>query len=318
MTDQHALGGILERNEEYRLNPTLMIGEYDRLDLILDDGDREKSVSLPTWKHFMERHTDLVYKFLVDKEPDGGAVTVWALCHGFGCLEGVGRCLCPDQVLSGSPCLTLLGDVHGKIIQYYNLIRDSPWPTLQLGDMGFDYTLLDEVDADKHRFVPGNHDNYDRLPPHALPDPYGIYDLGGVEFFYIRGAYSPDQQRRVQGVSWWPQEELAYEEGLKAVACYCRHKPQIVLSHDGPGEVVRGMVHPYRPTRTSQIMDAMLDNHWPLLWIFGHHHQDQTFVLRSTTFRCLDELSSVTVGYSKGGRPIMTNHQEYKSVLEET
>ena len=68
--------------------------------------------------------------------------------------------------------------------------------------------------------VPGNHENHDRLDAAKRDDggmivlgkrlralPFGHrFDLGGLRFGALGGAVSVDRERRMPGVSWWPQE----------------------------------------------------------------------------------------------------------------
>src|ERR1700678_4502205 len=78
--------------------------------------------------------------------------------------------------------LRVIGDVHGQIdpddllagySQSYLAVTAGAAHSVQIGDLGngdaYD-RLIARVDANHHRFFPGNHDNYDRLPPHNLGD----------------------------------------------------------------------------------------------------------------------------------------------------
>jgi hypothetical protein len=78
--------------------------------------------------------------------------------------------------------LRVIGDVHAQTDEenlasrhgrpYLELIAGVEY-SVQLGDMGDTETydqLVREVDAGRHRFFPGNHETYDRLPPHSLGD----------------------------------------------------------------------------------------------------------------------------------------------------
>jgi hypothetical protein len=207
--------------------------------------------------------------------------------------------------------IRIIGDAHGKIDwnilgrpSYLDLIADRD-ASVQLGDMGDEeaYALLGErVDPLRHRFLPGNHDDYDRLPPHSLGD-FGVAALGGVEFFFVRGAFSVDKALRLKsGIPWWPQEELDEAAMDRALAAYAAARPAIVLSHDCPTVVSRilgdvkvladyGFDRDTFETRTGLLFQKMLDLHRPRLWAFGHYHRNWKLDLRGTTFRCLGELS---------------------------
>ena len=189
----------------------------------------------------------------------------------------------------------LIGDVHGLISRYARLIEDVPY-SIQLGDMGFreSYRQLGEcgVDPTRHRFVPGNHDEYPCLPVHALGD-YGAAALAGFRFFYVRGALSVDRRWRTEGMTWWPQEELTAEQGSEVVSAYRRARPDIVLSHDCPTSVVSlFLTNPMKvdPSRTGDMLQSLLDEHAPSLWVFAHHHRTHRCEVAGTQFICLGEL----------------------------
>ena len=89
---------------------------------------------------------------------------------------------------------TAIGDVHGKYDLYLDIcgVKER---TLQIGDLGFRYGCLENLDPESHKIVAGNHDNYDTIAqfPNYLGD-WGFHTLGGTEFFFLRGAYSIDSR----------------------------------------------------------------------------------------------------------------------------
>ena len=201
--------------------------------------------------------------------------------------------------------LAIIGDVHGKIDQY-NEIANCYESSVQIGDMGFDYSGIN-VDPKKHRWFPGNHDNYDliesRKVPSVFPFRFGFYELGGVEFFFVSGAFSVDMLRRErQGKdkTWWWQEELSPMQMNHCFSSYIQHMPEIVLSHDAPQSIVRQISSARHlrwmgwesdmVTRTSNFLEWLLYHHRPKLWIFGHHHKSWQTTIEGTEFRCLNEL----------------------------
>jgi predicted phosphodiesterase len=48
----------------------------------------------------------------------------------------------------------------------------------------------------------------------------------------------------------------------------------------------------FQPSRTAQLLDAMLEIHRPQTWIFGHHHNSETLNDKGCLFRCLNELET--------------------------
>ena len=52
----------------------------------------------------------------------------------------------------------IIGDVHGKYGEYLHLTDDAEY-SIQLGDMGFSYNHMKELNPLNHTFFGGNHDN---------------------------------------------------------------------------------------------------------------------------------------------------------------
>lgn len=196
---------------------------------------------------------------------------------------------------------TVIGDVHGKYERYHKIVRQKDfYPyTLQLGDFGFKYETLKNVDSTKHLILPGNHDNYYMCYryPHFLGD-FGFTSLNGTGFFYYRGAYSIDRQYRTIGIDWWQEEQVTIEEFMKARELYRSTKPDIVITHDCPENIALIMINNqgrlYQNT-TGWALQELLNIHEPKLWIFGHWHQSRTIEYGKTQFVCLDELETYDI-----------------------
>lgn len=198
--------------------------------------------------------------------------------------------------------LLVIGDVHGHIDDYMAILNSTTanLPSVQLGDMGFNVhyqKLISWVDPGWHKFIPGNHDDYEHLPLHAFDRQYGIESLGNIEFFFVRGAYSIDQDVRTYGVDWWPEEEMSDLETWQCLGSYDNNKPKIVLSHDGPSIATKHLVDYHIPNRTGFLLDQMYAVHKPCIWIFGHHHKhlNMSDGIGKTHFICLPELQYLTI-----------------------
>ena len=202
--------------------------------------------------------------------------------------------------------MTVIGDVHGEYDRYFRVIKGRE-ATLQLGDMGYNYApLMGAVDPSAHKFFKGNHDDYNnRNVPHAIGD-YGLYAHGGIEFFFVRGAFSIDKKYRVIGRDWFPEEELTYEQREDALEKYIEAKPEIMITHDCPQEVAELIGNPdvlrdfgFNPdtfsTVTQILLQRMLDAHKPKLWLFGHFHKVWEQPVKGTHFRCLPEMHFITI-----------------------
>jgi 3',5'-cyclic AMP phosphodiesterase CpdA len=206
------------------------------------------------------------------------------------------------------PYLRLIGDVHGKISDYLNITNDIEY-SIQIGDLGFDYSGLEALNPLKHKVLAGNHDNYAKngnvfinQTPHFLGD-YGVHTVPGIgSFFFVRGGRSIDRNMRIEGHSWWPDEELSYSEAFKALDLYNETKPNLVLSHECPASVIDFMSDnelrsTIKPSLTANLLDNMFQSHQPRMWFFGHHHKHFSTVINRTYFHCLQELETFDFYY---------------------
>lgn len=208
--------------------------------------------------------------------------------------------------------MRIVGDVHGHIDKYVDIVKEEEY-SLQIGDMGFDYSGLAKLDCQRHKFIGGNHDNYDvyHANSYSLGD-YGNMTLGGIKFFFIRGAFSIDwkpreiHRIRTGRISWWADEQLLPQELNKAIDLYEMSKPDIMVTHTCPQELARLIGKPgvlkmfgFRPetfsTDTQLALQTCLDIHKPAVWYYGHFHQDRVDNVRGCDFVCLDELSYVDI-----------------------
>ena len=206
--------------------------------------------------------------------------------------------------------IRLVGDVHGRIDDFVNLVQNCNY-SIQVGDMGFNYDGLAKLDESRHRFIGGNHDNYDVYydQPHALGD-YGRYHIDNFECFYIRGAFSIDAKQRIKqeeiyGVkSWWREEQLGINMMANALRNYRLTMPNIMITHTCPREVAEIIGNPgalkaygFKPdtftTHTQELLQECFDFYRPKYWIYGHFHQNRTDVINGTKFICLDELGFI-------------------------
>jgi Icc-related predicted phosphoesterase len=198
--------------------------------------------------------------------------------------------------------LGIIGDIHGKFDDYLRKIHKFD-ATIQVGDFGFKETwekLIYNVDADHHKIVAGNHDDYDYIqtvkPAHNLGD-FGKVHFHGLEFWFMRGAYSLDIMYRIPHISWWEQEQLGYMALEQAINNYEREKPEIVITHTIPANLVDVLFENMSDIRcaTSIALEQMFEIHKPKLWIFGHFHPYKIFIreVLGCNFIALPELGAL-------------------------
>lgn len=208
--------------------------------------------------------------------------------------------------------ILLCGDVHGKVEQYYKLVSKARY-SVQLGDFSVnakDYKILDHLSPDRHKVLFGNHCYYPIVNTlqHSLGD-FGSYELGGIEFFFVRGSISIDRKPRVINErasghkTWFEEEELNTWQMDQCLSEYERAKPSIVLTHDCPvvakdklgGNSSVLAYYGFSPDfacATQKLLQAMWDIHQPTTWVFGHWHRSKTYKVGNTTFTCLNELET--------------------------
>lgn len=210
--------------------------------------------------------------------------------------------------------LRIIGDVHQEYNRYAKIVRNCDW-SVQLGDFGFYYTnpILNSIDPYHHRFFGGNHDNYDiyQLTPRSLGD-FGVEQIGGVKFFYIRGGFSIDWVWRVQeeqrfGLkTWWKEEQLSWDKMNECLDLYQRAEPDIVITHTAPKSIADKIGDPNFlarmgfdaatfTTNTQELLESCLQVHQPKSWFFGHFHQTWAEEYMGTKFRCIKECGYVDV-----------------------
>lgn len=206
--------------------------------------------------------------------------------------------------------MRFIGDIHGKFSEYLEVVRLCE-ESVQVGDFGVGFNsyrsryrdgLAREFQRDhpEHKFIRGNHDNPAacKTMPGYIMD--GTYDAA-TGIMYVGGAWSIDWRFRTEGNDWWADEELSFPDLARVHALYVYHKPRIMVTHDCPHEVAtelffdtdfcKSQTH----TRTADMLQTMLEEHRPDLWIFGHWHLTTRKTIRGCEFQCLAELDHIDV-----------------------
>ncbi len=207
--------------------------------------------------------------------------------------------------------IKIIGDCHGKFDRYEQLIKYyNTEHSIQIGDFGLGvaWSKLDrhKVDSENNKIIPGNHDDYNyiinsaRAKEWTFGNDYGIQNFNGLEFFFVRGAWSIDKANRTPTLDWWEEEELSAGELEQAIELYVKTKPEIMITHECPGDSINGISsiiflkhNIFRPNRTASALQRMWEIHKPKLWIFGHWHETGNWEVLGTEFVCLGELDYI-------------------------
>lgn len=202
--------------------------------------------------------------------------------------------------------LRIIGDIHGNYREYRKIIKNVS-QSLQVGDMGLDYLGLMDKDPDIHKFIGGNHDNYDHVHKilNYLGD-FGVWKSDIGDIFHVRGAWSIDNEWRknyekTKGFkTWWEQEELTDEKFEECVKLYTEVKPKFVVSHACPQSIQKYVTDrefqaqfgfstdQELTSRTCLYLQQMYEIHAPKVWVFGHYHTYKNWFQDQTRFICLN------------------------------
>lgn len=194
-----------------------------------------------------------------------------------------------------------IGDIHGNLNQYMNIVTESPYPTVQVGDFGFGFINVNPIPVDRyneHRFIRGNHD----CPEICYRQGNFIAD-GTIEgnVGYVGGADSIDKAYRTEGISWWSDEQLSVAKLNDVLDLFVAKKPELIVSHECPEFVAEAICQHFRKiryvddNRTRMMLEQIYYHYTPKLHIFGHWHHNFDWVNRGTRFICLNELSYIDV-----------------------
>ena len=196
----------------------------------------------------------------------------------------------------------ILGDVHGNVQHYKRTLDvlptiygDKNIKTIQLGDFGFkgaydvfEKTIFDPDNPKKNMISMGNHDYYPYLnKPYSLGN-WSYDETQDYSLMTIRGAFSIDRGMRREGLDWFENEEMNYEELEELFDIWCDLRPDVVVSHDIPQLVQQRIFHFHDMSITRNYLQMMFEEHKPKLWLYGHYHQDKVNYFDGTIFKCIE------------------------------
>lgn len=170
--------------------------------------------------------------------------------------------------------MIILSDVHcdwNRVEQVCRLYPDQT--VVQLGDLGIGFLRTEFVLGNtpkNFRFFVGNHDNRDL----ANTMPACLGDFGEFEnIFFVSGAQSVDRFDRIEGKSWWANEELSYGQASACLDAWEASDKDIIVSHDTTQSFVEKFMLIYDRSITRTLLQRMIEIRKPKMVIFGHHHR---------------------------------------------
>ena len=189
--------------------------------------------------------------------------------------------------------IRFIGDVHGKMDEYVQLTKGCQ-QSIQVGDFGAGFVKIPELTLN-HQFIRGNHDSPQICEKHFNWIEDGRWN-SITRMFFVGGALSIDRHQRLEGVSWWRDEELDITTLDAFIDAYEMYKPETMVTHECPEQVTPFLNNGWKindPSRTRRAFETMFEIHQPKLWIFGHWHQSLDVTVNGTRFICLNELEHI-------------------------
>jgi len=238
-----------------------------------------------------------------------------------------------DAILRGDPMIYLTGDTHGRferIAQFCDKMSTTKEDVLIiLGDAGINFycNRTDQRKKEQLSKLPITllciHGNHERRPeslgiygeqewhggivyveeryPNILFAKDGeVYDLNGKKTIVIGGAYSIDKARRIEGLSWWPDEQPseAIKERVEKKLEEMGWKVDIVLSHTTPLKYepvevfIRG-VDQSKVDKSTELWLESIENRLEYQrWYCAHYHTEKTIDRMRIMFKDYTEIES--------------------------
>lgn len=217
------------------------------------------------------------------------------------------------------------GDAHGEYYDFMNRIcgagvkKDDT--VIVCGDFGFVWNdgyhryflQLLKSEPFKFLFVDGNHEDFDLLYTYPVEQWNGgnihkiadniyhlmrgqVFEIEGMKFFTMGGAYSIDKAMRREGISWW-SAELPVDEEYKTAGENlekCNYSVDYVITHTIPQSAI------HRLGRVPAVNDNELTGYFEWLyseklkfkkWFAGHWHKN--ILINDNLQILLDEVQKI-------------------------
>ncbi len=114
-----------------------------------------------------------------------------------------------------------------------------------------------------------------------------IFTIENKKFFVFGGASSVDKDQRIEGKSWWREEEASYMDQKLALENLTKHKNKVdyILTHTAPKSIMEDYFGIYdRIDSTSRFLEEVKNDIQFTRWYFGHFHKN---ISLNDKFTCL-------------------------------
>ena len=161
-------------------------------------------------------------------------------------------------------------------------------------------------------FIDGNHDNHRLIAEYPVLEWNGghiheiesdilhlmrgeVFTIENKKFFTFGGAYSIDQHRRTEGISWWPEEMPSAEEYQRGLRNLDKHHNRVdyILTHTAPSFIVSelGLEFMEGEEELQGYLTEVAERVDFKAWFCGHFHEDMTvdekFHVMMDEIRCI-------------------------------
>lgn len=190
----------------------------------------------------------------------------------------------------GIPWARVNSSYYYKEMNRLKYLSSKPWTTL---------------------FLDGNHENFENLQYFPIINKFNgkvaqlednifhlkrgeVYTIDTKTFFIMGGALSIDKIFRIEGISWWNEEEPSRKElnyGLDNLEKN-NNKVDYILTHTCSNEVSRCVLRSNSQTLTvhdplSKYFDKIEKTIDYKKWFFGHFHIDKDIYYNDKIYYCL-------------------------------
>ena len=151
-------------------------------------------------------------------------------------------------------------------------------------------------------YIDGNHENFPLINTYPVTEIFKakshrisehifhiirgeIMELAGHTFLCLGGACSTDKAYRIEGKSWWKEEEITDEDIQKALENAKRYdnKVDFILTHCIDTNIHFAAFHFYPDVCTNLLsqIDYAVEYR---MWLFGHYHEDRFLTSKKVCF----------------------------------